>query len=116
MTDAQRFHELTGGCWHEYDKIIGLYNKCSCGKICGNLDEHIKQSNPTYTNPADILKRMRDYCGEERYALFMAKLEYGMQQPNIEAIDWDGSIDEDYVLNPSALLRKACEWLEKPLE
>ena len=105
MTDVQRFTELTGGKWKENEFVW------EDDKTCVQFDP-----NSTYTNPADILKRMRDYCGEERYALFMAKLEYGMQQPNIEAIDWDGSIDEDYVLNPSALLRKACEWLEKPLE
>ncbi len=108
---AKLFHEATGGCWHEYDKIIGLYNKCSCGKICGNLDEHIKQSNPTFDNPTDILKRMRDYCGEERYKLFMAQLEYG-NNAYVEGIDWSGHIDVDYVTNAPALCKKAWEFLK----
>jgi hypothetical protein len=80
-SDAQRFHELTG-----------LY-----------LPE-----NP---NAADILLRMRKKCGEERYDMFMAQLEYG-NNAYVEGIDWSGNIDVDYVTDPSALLRKAVEWLE----
>jgi hypothetical protein len=109
MTDAQRFTELTGGCWHEYDKIIGLYNKCSCGKICGNLDEHIKQSNPTYSNAADILNRMKEFCGIDKYEDFICTI--GSITPLFDEPPIY-SIEEKFILNPAALLKKAMEFLE----
>ena len=109
MTDAQRFTELTGGCWHEYDKIIGLYNKCSCGKICGNLDEHIKQSNPTYSNAADILNRMKEFCGQSKYNKFLWEESVDcVGRTQLEAIN---NFIEKYILNPPVLLRKAVEFL-----
>jgi len=112
MTDAQRFHELTGGCWHEYDKIIGLYNKCSCGKICGNLDEHIKQSNPTYSNAADILKRMREYCGEEKYKKFFTEIATKRNGEYLELMTIYEFV-ATYILNPPSLLKKAVEFFER---
>ncbi len=110
-----------GDVWHEItnytivkDGRVITYATCSCGKnflFDSTLDEHIKNSNPTYDNPRDILKRMREYCGEERFDLFMAQLEYG-NNTNVEGIDWSGNIDIDYILNPPALLKKAVEFLK----
>ncbi len=82
MTDAQRFHELTG---------LEL---------------------PENYNAADILKRMKEKCGEGKHDLFMAQLEYG-NSPEVEPQDWSGMIDVAYVENSTALLREAVEFLEQ---
>lgn len=81
-SDAQKFHEL----------------------ICLEL--------PDNYNAADILNRMRTFCGEKRYNLFMAHLEY-IDNGHLEPEDWSGHIDVDLVTNPSAFLRKAIEFLEE---
>ena len=91
MTDAQRFHELTGGCWHEWVEKTGYVTYC---KKCHSAYEEI----PTYDNAADILNRMKEKCGEERFETFL------------HDIGWFKTLD--FLFNPSALLRKACEWLE----
>ena len=117
MADAQRFHELTGGCWHEFKEVSQYGNICKCNCLCGNLDEHIKKSNPTYSNAADILNRMKEFCGEEKFGLFVGnignvvdyqyeKFEFGNDIPT------DYLVDLKYILNPPALLRKAVEFLE----
>jgi hypothetical protein len=113
---ARLFHEATakeGEVWHEVVPIT-LKPRCSCGKMFtwqSDLSKHIDESNPTYDNPRDILKRMRDFCGEERFDLFMAQLEYG-NNTNVEGIDWSGNIDIDYILDPPALCKKAVEFLK----
>jgi hypothetical protein len=98
MTETQRFHELTGGCWHEWVEKTGYVTYC---KKCLSAYEEI----PTYDNPADILKRMRDYCGEERYKDFLNTISESISP-------YAKVIDIYYIENAPALLRKACEWLE----
>lgn len=74
MTDAQRFHELTDGCWHEFKEVSQYGNICKCNCLCGNLDEHIKKSNPTYSTAESILNRMKEFCGQSKYNKFLWRL------------------------------------------
>jgi hypothetical protein len=71
-------------------------------------------ANPTYDNAADILNRMKDYCGEERYKIFINSFtsytDYRHWTTYKPTIDF---INEIYILNPSALLRKAVEFLQQ---
>ena len=55
MTETQRrfLTEYLWECWHEYDKSSNLYNRCTCGAICGNLAEHIKESTRTFATAQD---------------------------------------------------------------
>lgn len=112
---ARLFHEATDGCWHEVELFSNKdSNENYRCKKCGNLFylfHHIGNVNPTYDNPRDIFKRMKEKCGEEQYSLFMAQLEY-VDNGYIEPQDWSGSIDVEYVKNPTALLRKAVKFLE----
>lgn len=113
MTDAQKFHELTGGCWHEFKEVSQYGNICKCNCLCGNLDEHIKKSNPTYSHADEILKRMKEYCGEERYFDFMVRLGSDViEKTNPTPIGLINNFLNDYILNPPALLKKAVEFLE----
>ena len=125
MTDAQKFHELTGGCWHkvysyegyiDYPSAIGgrtvrrdqVWYKC---RKCENksIDER-SFTNPAYFNAADILNLMREFCREERYGKFIQELAFEMFRtktaPSIN------EFIEMFILNPPALLRKAVEFLE----
>lgn len=105
---AKRFTELTGGCWHEWKGNNPIGNVCSCGSTCGNISEHIEASNPTYSNAADILNVMweRKDC-------------YGFIENIVKAIKYKTPLNvlayfiNDYILNPTALLREAVEFLEQ---
>lgn len=110
-SDAQRFTELTGGCWHSV-VARGLENICSCGfksYLIVSLDEHIEESHPTYS-AVDILKRMKEFCGEEKYRKFIRTKAIGLCQLTDD--EWIISIYETYILNPALLLRKCIEFLE----
>jgi hypothetical protein len=107
MTDAQRFTELTGGCHHvRTSKYSAICRKCKAD-ICS-------APSISYDNAADILNRMKEYCGEERYYTFIRKKGIGIVRKltdypiNVYKI----FIDETYILNPSLLLREAIEFLE----
>jgi len=112
MTDREQlckeFTELTGGHWHE----IGKKGKCSCGYsfFPDEIYYHLENNNSTYENPADVLRVIEKFDWSE---LFMAKLVYGFEQPNIEGKDWDGCIPVGYILEPDALLKAAVEFLKE---
>jgi adenine-specific DNA glycosylase len=94
-SDAQRFTELT----------------CSHKKDWPNCDDcpfrfKCKAEMPTYSNAADILSRMKEFCGEERFLDFIR--QNGFDGENGDTI----FIEIDLVLNPPALLKKAIEFLE----
>ena len=123
-SNAQIFTELTtkdkNDVWHEVRKgsyqavdnmlIIDYKYICSCGLV-GNykqpLEIHCKNLNPTYPNAADILNRMRDFVGEDGYIQFVIYLIIPKGMNYFTFID-------QYILNPSALLEKAIEFLETP--
>jgi len=114
MTDAQRFTELTGGKWHEININIPRL-QCSCGKewyggaTTEELNKHLSL-NPTYSNASDILNRMKEFCGEEKYLIFISwlcsTLSFSIDNFRI-VMDFINT----YILNPPALLRKAVEFL-----
>lgn len=114
-SDAQRFHELTGGKLHyEIESIQKDYYYCSCGfveKDRSAFNGHIAKHNPTYSNAADILNRMKEFCGEEKYLIFISwlcsTLSFSIDNFRI-VMDFINT----YILNPSALLRKAVEFME----
>ena len=114
-SDAQKFTELTGGCWHKispFDSPLSIIlsivdggkleqNEYEC-RMCGTKYIH----NPTYTNAADILNKMKEFCGEEKYSEFIIELD----------LDGSGILESfinKFVLNHSALLQKVIEFLEE---
>lgn len=123
-SDAQKLTELLGGCWHEV-VARGLENICSCGfksYLIVSLDEHIEESNPTYKNPKDILNKMKEFCGEERYIKFIRKISL---KKHIDYAAYDEEPDKvsfvpmstyefinAYILNIPALVTKAIEFLD----
>jgi len=97
MTDAQKFTELTGGKWENI--IDGVCDRCGT----------VFYANPTYSTAADILNRMKEFCGVDKYENFICtvgSITPLFDEPPIY------SIEEKYILNPSALLQKAIEFLE----
>jgi len=114
MTNAQRFHELTAkdkaDVWNNFIGFRSSKFHCSCGlnfNYHNDLLEHIKESNPTYSNAADILNRMREFCGEDKYGDFILWLpDYSVNGILKHVID-------TYILNPSALLERAIEFLQE---
>ena len=117
-SDAQRFTELTGGIWHEL--LHSNSRICTCG-LTGESQSllfiHISESNPTYSNAADILNRMKEFCGEERYAKFIGTLPLTFivdkLNPNEELTKkLFISFIDTYILNTPALLKKSVEFLE----
>jgi hypothetical protein len=112
---ARLFHEATGGIWHEVEQAGTGYFKCSCSKekhsyyYAEFLYQH---TNPTYTNPADILNRMKEYCGEERYGEFIYQCITEMRTLNKTSYLTVMGFVDSFILNAPALLRKAVEFLE----
>jgi len=116
-SDAQKFHELTGGKLHyEIESIQKDYYYCSCGfveKDRSAFNGHIAKHNPTYSTAADILNRMKEFCGEIGYKLFLCRLLYAEScWDDLTENDYDGVIYVDYVTDPPALIKKAVEFLE----
>ncbi len=114
------FHEATakeGEVWHEVVEHRSGYYRCSCGEVFAygsDIDNHINQINPTYSHADEILKRMKEYCGEERYFDFMVRLGSDViEKTNPTPIGLINNFLNDYILNPPALLKKAVEFLEK---
>lgn len=120
MSDARRFTELTakeGDYWHEMYGCNGQL-VCSCGEkfsLSSFAINHVRQSNPTYTNAADILNRMKEFCGEERYRHFIVETGIGTWH-EVDSFKEGRKITfyikEEFIRNPSDLLQKAIEWLE----
>ena len=119
MTNAQRFHELTGkdknDVWNNFIGFRSSKFHCSCGlnfNYHNDLLEHIKESNPTYDNAADILNRMREFLEDDKYEEFIYTVgAYDKADHSIGLNEWI-SIDIEYILNPAALLERAIEFLE----
>jgi hypothetical protein len=112
MTDREQlckwFTELTGGHWHEYKIRCGggrSYLECSCGH-CAFLGEKEKQ-NPTYTNPADVLRVMMEFLNEDNLVKFARTV--GIDYPIWGPI----YIELKYIIEPDALLKAAVEFLKE---
>lgn len=103
MTDREQlckeFTELTGGHWHELVQVHpSEYNILTCLK-CGENG----CINPTYENPADVLRVMmkRDDCDD-----FLRELQKNHWLEIEEFI-------EKYILEPDALMKQAAEFLKE---
>jgi hypothetical protein len=94
--------------WHEPKGIGGRlygyaeYYVCICGI------NNCQLPNPDFTqNAKDLIEAVK---GKEYENSFFAWLMYG-DNSAVEAIDDDGLIDRDYILNPEALLDKFLEFM-----
>ncbi len=112
---AKRFTELMGKCWHEgafaqlsnpYDARHGM-NVLYCIYCKLELEPDYKSKLPTYSNAADILRVMEE---RKDYYDFIEKI--------VKSINYTIPLNvlsyfiNDYILNPTALLREAVEFLE----
>lgn len=101
MTDRENlcreFTELTGVHWHEWTEYQG--NKCKCG-----LFRYRGTDNPTYDNPADVLRVM---MVRDDYDMFLRE---GLQRRYWLQID---EFIEEYILKPDALLKAAVAFLKE---
>lgn len=118
MNPNRELHELFGHCWHEQgefgrERPRGYKYICSCGLCCSSLsilEEHIHASNPDYA--ADPRMVIREMEKRKDGKLFFAKLIYAGD--NVEAIDDDGLIDRDLILDTTGKLRGlAIGWMKE---
>jgi hypothetical protein len=95
-----------GDCWHtRISKYSAICKKCGADMSTA--------TNPTYDNPRDILKRMKDFCGEERYFDFMVHLGSDViEKTNPTPIGLINNFLNDYILDHPALCKKAVEFLK----
>lgn len=105
MDKNREFAELAGIQWHEQIKSDGL---CLCGEMHRSFNASVL--NPNFLDAREVVKVMR---GRKDFPLFMARLQYGFQQPGITAEDWDHSIDIDYVEQPGLLRDEASRWMKE---
>lgn len=117
-TNAQIFTELTekdkNDVWHEVEMVdFGAYliQRCSCGQPLSK-----KCSNPTYQNAADILTRMREFCGEERFYNFMHEVGIIIGAAILNKQDHEYYIDVDYLIEKDengelVLLQRAIDFI-----
>lgn len=111
MTDHEKlckeFCKLTGRCWHEWDgvKTPDFHEiKCTCGysEVTFLLNKHINENNPTYENPADVLRVIIKDLG------FVTTSEFfSLNRESKEMIDVDMILEKD------ALLKAAVNWLKE---
>jgi hypothetical protein len=107
---CKRFHELTGGHWHE---LIGdrTCHWCSCDpskqyRISDPRHAMMPiHENPTYSNPADVLKKIIEIG---LYDEFM--VQYGGLSKFGRHLD---CILVDLILEPDALMKAAVEFLKE---
>ena len=105
---CKEFTELTGGQYHDPDIERNIYHPymCSCGRTYGDFDHlisHCISENPTYENPADVL---RSIIKSGLYNEFMA--QYGGLSKFGRHLD---SILVDLIIEQDALLKAAVEFL-----
>lgn len=118
-SDEQKFTELTGGCWHIFrqkseDEWATM--KCQkCGFETNELNAQFTETaHPTYSNAADILNKMKEFCGEDRYYEFIIHISFVQTgSSNVGFIMSIGDFINTYILNPPLLLKKAIEFLEE---
>ena len=91
---CREFTELTGGHWHE-SVASGKDITCMCDD-CGKV-----RGNPTYENPADVLRVIEKL---NNLAGFINYLNHGFSY---------SYIDYGYIIEPDALLKAAVEFLKE---
>jgi len=102
MTDRDKlcreFTELTGGHWHEWELYQG--NKCRCG-----IWRYFATENPTYTNPADVLRVMKPLDRINFISSLISQKIYSRDAIIASVID--------LFIEPDALLKAAVEFLKE---
>ena len=101
---CREFTELTGGHWHEWRIHYtpnGSKFYCRCHSDI-YLEAMELPDNPTYENPADVLKAMMK---RDDYDDFLRELQKNHWLEIEEFI-------EKYIIEPGALLKAAVEWLK----
>ena len=109
MTDrtqlCKEFTVLTGGHWHEVSlHRDGINHQCSCGAVIygpRHYNEHLSNKNPSYENPADVLRVMME------------------REDGIEFVEIVGGYDHcdwpyvklAFIIEPDALMKQAVEFL-----
>ena len=109
---CREFTELTGGHWHEFpraqqykDYFGNICNtnrgrRCACGV---SFNSRYKSPNPTYENPADVLKAMMK---RDDYDDFLRELQKNHWLEIEEFI-------EKYIIEPDELMHVAVEFLKE---
>ena len=97
---CKKFTELTGGHWHENPKPE-YYD----GKLGGRC-KIMRDFNPDYENPADVLKVIKAFLNEDDFVKFARTV--GADYPIWGTI----YIELKYIIEPDALLKAAVEFLE----
>jgi len=98
---CKEFHELTGGHWHEWrwDNTVKVYKCLECELTSGTPIQ-----NPTYTNPADVLRVMMARDDWDKFADTISCGE--LMEPSYKCVGLE------YIIEPDALLKTAVEFLE----
>jgi hypothetical protein len=116
-TEAQckRFTLAIGECWHEWECDYSNFHCIKCWYRVNSSDYTPK--NPTYTDSASILEKMREKLGEEKYSKFIYQLSSQYFDKNgITRIGQQARLINflnDYIFNPAALIDKALEFMRK---
>lgn len=121
---CREFTLLMGVEWHEI-KSEGYYDgirqveqpKCSCGKsflFLSELKDHIARNNPTYSDSASILLKMREQGLYEPFICYLFDEEYTPEDIKECSMMGDTLLRIlDYIFNPALLIGKAIEWMRK---
>lgn len=122
---CKEFTLLTGGHWHEIVQIPahvkdGIrytnHTTCSCRKdllYFSNLETHIKESNPTYENPTDVLNVLVKTMETDNWWDFVAYSKAFIVIGEFDDDPEDWAIKSDYILKKDALLEEAVNFLRK---
>ena len=120
MTDREQlckeFTELTGGHWHEFpraqqykDCFGNICNtnrgrRCACG---ASFNSRYKSPNPTYGNPADVLRVMKEFLNKDDFVRFARTV--GIDYPIWGPV----YIELWFIITPAALLKAAVVFLKE---
>ena len=110
---CKKFIELTGGHWHENPKP----EYCD-GKLGGRC-KIMRDVNPDYENPADVLKKMME---RDDVKIFLLTKLHNQEADN-DVIDdliehsptllFFNTVPISYIIKPDKLLKAAVEFLEE---
>ena len=109
VTREQKCRDLArwGGIeWHEVKANTVIGSRCSCGIICGNIAEHIKESNPDFPTAESVLKVVMGLPDKWDFVRYICQQ---LKQTEV----WKHSVVGAFIyfmMEPDALLNAAWEW------